>query len=550
MSKHDVFISYAHIDNEPDFPSQQGWVSIFQGALRARLKKELGREADVWWDQRELRGNRVFDQTIREACEASALMVAVMSPRYVQSESCRKELSYFTSREGANARDVSRLLTIGKTPVAAAELQAVGHPALVDTLERTLGYRFYHTDEVTNRVRELHIYDPELSPSFQRYVQDLASDLAAQLRAQLRAQPDPSRAPVNPRALRTSDVVPRAPGSSAVDAPGTADMVFLAATTSDVAPLRDAIQLELSDRGIPISAPATWSDEHETVVAELERSVASASIAVHILGAAYGSRPDGCDRSIPELQFDRVAALQQQRVSAQPLVRLVWIPTLTAPVREAQQAFIDRLHSYDGWAEEDELLTGTREQLAARILAKLEHLRAQRLQREKQAAKQEARPAGNGGRSLLAEPLPRRIYVISEPHDHEAAQRIERALELPDWEVLSAAEISNDAETEQERERQHQEYLAQSDAFLIYHGDAKFRWVRAQVDEARKALGRRGQLELLGSVYVAKPLSGPRASYHLAGIDRVDDLQDEPRDNLQPFLELLATRASKAGAAE
>jgi TIR domain/Domain of unknown function (DUF4062) len=526
MLRHDVFISYAHIDNEPDLPNQQGWVSIFQGALRTRLSKALGREVDVWWDQRELRGDRVFDQTIREACEASTLMVAVVSPRYVQSESCRKELAYFTSGDETNVRDVSRLLTIGKTPVAAPELGALAQPALADVVNRTLGYRFYHTDEGTKRVRELHIYDSELIPSFQRKLEELAQDLAAQLRAHSGSVTDSANR--------------RAPRASGIEALSSPDLVFLAATTSDVAPLRDAIQLELTDKKIPICASTTWSDEHQAVVAELERAVAGASIAVHILGAAYGSRPDGSDRSVPELQFDHVAALARARPRDQPLIRLAWLPTLAAPVRAAQQAFISKLRAYDDWGEADDLLTGTREQLAARISAKLELLREQRLKREREASKQGARPAADAGRSHAAGSLPRRIYVISEQHDHEAARRIERALALPDWEVLSASEISNDAETEQERERQHQEYLEQSEAFLIYHGDAKFRWVRAQADEVRKALGRRGQGDLLGSVYVAKPLSGPRASYQLVGLRRVDELHDEPRQNLRPFLDLLA----------
>lgn len=535
MPRHDVFISYAHLDNEPDLPNQQGWVSIFQGALRKRLSKTLGREVDVWWDQRELRGDRIFDQTIREACEASALMVAVVSPRYVQSESCRKELAYFTSGDETNVADVSRLLTVGKTPVNQDQLHGVAHPVLADVVSRTLGYRFYHTDEATKRVRELHIYDPELGPSFQRKLEELAQDLAAQLN-----RAEPGHDPVDVRAARDSGIESRA----------SSDMVFLAATTSDVAPLRDAIQLELADKKVPVSAPVTWSEELQSAVAETQHAAASASVAVHILGAAYGSRPDGSERSLPELQFEQVTALSRARPLEQPLIRLVWIPTLAAPVREAQRTFIARLRAYDGWGAEDELLGGTREELAARIEAKLEFLREQRLKREREGQKLPARPAVDDHRATAAEPLPRRIYVISEQHDHDAAQRVERALALPDWEVLSAAEISNDADTEQERERQHQAYLEQSDAFLIFHGDAKFRWVRAQADEVRKAMGRRGQGVVLGSVYVAKPLSGPRASYQLAGIRRVDDVHEEPRENLRPFLDLLAARTVKQGAAE
>jgi hypothetical protein len=146
MPRHDIFISYAHIDNEPEYEDQQGWLSVFQGAFRKRLSRELGRSANVFWDQRELRGNRFFDETIREACDDSALMLAIVSPRYVHSESCRKELDYFSASAAARGDDRSRLVIVEKTPVAEL-LQGDVHPELVRVMAGTLGYRFYDHDE-------------------------------------------------------------------------------------------------------------------------------------------------------------------------------------------------------------------------------------------------------------------------------------------------------------------------------------------------------------------------------------------------------------------
>ena len=46
----DVFISYAHFDNEPMFEGQRGWVEVFHRALEVRLRQLLGEDPAVWRD--------------------------------------------------------------------------------------------------------------------------------------------------------------------------------------------------------------------------------------------------------------------------------------------------------------------------------------------------------------------------------------------------------------------------------------------------------------------------------------------------------------------
>ena len=41
FEKH-LFISYAHIDNQPLTPEQQGWISRFHASLKAMLSMRLG----------------------------------------------------------------------------------------------------------------------------------------------------------------------------------------------------------------------------------------------------------------------------------------------------------------------------------------------------------------------------------------------------------------------------------------------------------------------------------------------------------------------------
>src|SRR5262245_18805131 len=97
---HDVFVSYAHIDNDPLYDNSEGWVSKFEASLGKLLRRRLGRAPvlSIWRDQK-LRGNDYFDDAIAAALRSSAILVTVMSPAYLASPFCRRELDEFC-REG------------------------------------------------------------------------------------------------------------------------------------------------------------------------------------------------------------------------------------------------------------------------------------------------------------------------------------------------------------------------------------------------------------------------------------------------------------------
>lgn len=43
----DIFISYAHLDNESLTEEEKGWISKFDTALQKRLGQLLGRKPDI-----------------------------------------------------------------------------------------------------------------------------------------------------------------------------------------------------------------------------------------------------------------------------------------------------------------------------------------------------------------------------------------------------------------------------------------------------------------------------------------------------------------------
>src|SRR5262245_31776659 len=97
----DVFVSYSHRDNEALGLERRQWVSQFRSDLAARLGGYLGREATVWMDPRQP-GEIDFGKDIATQLQTSAVLVAILSPSYVQSTWCRRELTRFVDVAAAS----------------------------------------------------------------------------------------------------------------------------------------------------------------------------------------------------------------------------------------------------------------------------------------------------------------------------------------------------------------------------------------------------------------------------------------------------------------
>ena len=59
----DIFISYAHVDNEALTEGQKGWISQFHRTLEIRLRQLLGDNPRIWRDMK-LSGTDIFDEKI------------------------------------------------------------------------------------------------------------------------------------------------------------------------------------------------------------------------------------------------------------------------------------------------------------------------------------------------------------------------------------------------------------------------------------------------------------------------------------------------------
>jgi len=94
LLKEHVFISYAHRDNQPKF-EEKGWVTRFNELFSVYLGERLGANPIIWHDSTKLQGNTALTPEIEQGLANSALLITILSPSYINSDWCRKELHEF-----------------------------------------------------------------------------------------------------------------------------------------------------------------------------------------------------------------------------------------------------------------------------------------------------------------------------------------------------------------------------------------------------------------------------------------------------------------------
>src|SRR5262245_33242660 len=118
--ENDFLISYAHIDNQALVDGEKGWVSTLHRLLEIRVGQLCGHTPKIWRDPK-LQGNYYFADTILQRLPKTASLVPILSPRYVQSEWCNRELKEFwraaEETGGVRVADKARIFKVVKTPV-------------------------------------------------------------------------------------------------------------------------------------------------------------------------------------------------------------------------------------------------------------------------------------------------------------------------------------------------------------------------------------------------------------------------------------------------
>ena len=257
----DAFISYAHIDNVEVIEGHKGWVANLHRVLETKVAMRLGRTTNFWRDPK-LKGNDVLDDALFEQLGRCATLVSVLSPGYIRSEWCLKELQEFSKAASEQQIDLAekrRIFKVLKTPVPLNQ-----HP---DELRPLLGYEFFKIDPETNRVRELdEIFGPDAERDFWLKLDDLAHDLCELL------------------------TVIEGSGRRDTTARGT---VFRAETTSDLREQRDAIKRDLQQHGYAVLPDRSLPLSAQEAAEAIREDLARCQMSIHMIGRNYSLVPEG-----------------------------------------------------------------------------------------------------------------------------------------------------------------------------------------------------------------------------------------------------------------
>lgn len=455
----DLFISYAHLDDQPLAPQQRGWVSQFHAYLEKALTWNLGHPATIWRDQR-LTGSEIFSNEIAEQLGKSAILVSVLSPCYVESEWCKREIDEFCKAAEQNGKVVvgnkPRIFKVIKRPPKSQE------PPLPPFMRDVLGYEFYVDKD--GRPLELDPAWPDQIQKFKEKVECLAYDIGELIE-------------------HLHDITVRDSRDSSCKPP-----VYLGQCSHDRKEDRDLIASDLKRLGYRIfpDKPLPMEDE-ESFTAEVSQFLSQCSLSIHLVGSGYGAIPDGpSQKSVVVLENE----LAVKRCKTGGLCRIVWMPvTELVPNKKKQQQFIDALGRDPEVQFGADLVTNGLEDLKGTIHATLQKL--------EKAALRPAKPARvEGG--------PKFVYLIYDKADREASHGLRRWLMSKGFEVRTPV-FEGKAATVR---KANQETLALCDAAILFYGVGDEAWRCTVENDIRKANGCRGEKPpVVSFTYISGPAS-------------------------------------------
>jgi len=489
LLKDEIFISYAHADNKILPGQTQGWVSVFDDALRTLLSGKISPVPKIWRDI-ELGKNNFVTDTLMEQVSGIAVMISILSPRYLDSEWCLREVSHFcraAEQKKINLRvaNKSRIIKVQKYPL---------HKAPPEVFSDLIGFEFYQIDS-NNRPTEFRLeFGPDSTVKFYLKVNELADEIKSLIEAIKYHVGD---------AKAEDEILPET-------------TVYLAETTPDLESERSNIKSDLLQRGYKVlpDRPLSYkaSDFNEQVCADLERC----KLSIHSVGEDYGFLPVGENRSVVELQHE----LAVERGKHDPdFTRIIWMPEsaaeATRPEDLRRRRLVDNIAST--LSSNTELVQTSLEDLKTIIQDKLNPPR------------KTVPVLSRTGEAPL-------IFVICDKVDLEAGRQLDDCLYGLEYEVALPAMEGNETGVHED----FQNKLLLCDAVLIYRDRAPDFWMQTKLRELQKIRSKRGPDPYLAeAVYIGGQKTEEKERFRTRQALLIKNYEGISAASLEPFLSLI-----------
>jgi hypothetical protein len=329
----DVFVSYAHVDNEAVEPAEHGWVDALHRVLHTTLAQRIGRKEafSIWRDSQDLRGNQDISRHIPDQVKNSAIFLAILSRGYVESKYCLKELKTFVNN--VKTGEAQRLFVVHTAPIDEHKIPEEFRDLRkfqfwipdLNHKPRVLGWPLPHHDVAEN-----------LRHYYQKIV-DLADDIAVKLDELKKA---------------AHGAAPRPPAE--VRQTKHTELVLLAQVTDDLDGRREEMRRYLDQAHIGTLPTGTYrltrTEFEQSFSADLDKCKAF----VQLLGPRVGISPPDVPEGFPRLQFELVKSrhvpilqwrspdLNAMDVSSAAQRQLLQAETIQAmPFEEFKQTIVD-----------------------------------------------------------------------------------------------------------------------------------------------------------------------------------------------------------------
>jgi hypothetical protein len=298
--QYDIFVSYAHADNEKPLGSvaEYGWVTTLAHNLNTgpnHYRKKL------FIDHRLKPGDPFSDELVTTVAN-STLLLLLLSQNYIDSAWCGKELDHFIRTHANDPDKPADVFVVELFPFE----NFAKVPANVKNLRKHLIHaKFWH--QAPDASAPLLAGDPtprESGPESERHYWRKLHELRNAIDSRLRTlQGDQPSASV---AVQTTARKPVAPQESLKPTSGA---ILLADTTEDLVPMRSAVKAALEPEGIVVLPEGDYvgltPDEFE---AEFARDLAQSQLFVQLLSPTVGRIGRNFSAPLPQLQFDRAVA--------------------------------------------------------------------------------------------------------------------------------------------------------------------------------------------------------------------------------------------------
>lgn len=392
-NRYDVFISYAHADNEKPLGSaaQYGWVTTLAHNLNTgpgHLHKNL-------FIDHQLKAGDAFSDDLVRTVGNSTLLLLLLSQNYIDSAWCGKELDHFIRTRANDPEKPTDVFVVELFPF---DTFTSVPPNIQNLRKRLIHAQFWH--QPADASAPLLAGDPspqESGPESERRYWRALHELRNAIDSRLRDLQTECALPSV--AVSIPEFTPATPQSNTKPVLGT---VLLADTTDDLIPLRSAVKSALEPEGVQVLPEGDYvglsPEEFET---EFTSDLTRCNLFVQLLSPTVGRTGRGFPAPLPQLQFDRAVS------SKLPIMQWCERTPSSGNITDPEHA---RLF------ETAHLRATSRTAFEAEVLAKL---RAMKLIREREASQREPTSA----------PSQKLIFIDDAAGDPDLNQQVRAILQ-------------------------------------------------------------------------------------------------------------------------